>query len=141
MSIVISILVAILSYLVGSLSFAVIVSRVMGLSDPRSYGSKNPGATNLNDLLKAQIESVKRDPCAQKVALGDHQSRTKMLAPKHGKGITQHCTKNDCQGQRAGTITLQHITLGQPPSQARQHDDHQQAGQNVFMIFHYSYFL
>ena len=34
-------------YLVGSLSFAVIVSRVMGLSDPRSYGSGNPGATNV----------------------------------------------------------------------------------------------
>ena len=36
-----------LAYLVGSLSFAVIVSRFMGLSDPRSYGSKNPGATNV----------------------------------------------------------------------------------------------
>ena len=35
------------SYLLGSLSFAVIVSRLMGLSDPRSYGSKNPGATNV----------------------------------------------------------------------------------------------
>ena len=35
------------AYLIGSLSFAVIVSRVMGLSDPRSYGSKNPGATNV----------------------------------------------------------------------------------------------
>lgn len=34
-------------YLVGSLSFAVIVSRVMGLHDPRTYGSKNPGATNV----------------------------------------------------------------------------------------------
>jgi len=34
-------------YLVGSLSFAVIVSRLMGLSDPRSYGSGNPGATNV----------------------------------------------------------------------------------------------
>jgi acyl phosphate:glycerol-3-phosphate acyltransferase len=34
-------------YLVGSLSFAVIVSRGMGLADPRSYGSKNPGATNV----------------------------------------------------------------------------------------------
>jgi glycerol-3-phosphate acyltransferase PlsY len=34
-------------YLIGSLSFAVIVSRVMGLDDPRSYGSKNPGATNV----------------------------------------------------------------------------------------------
>lgn len=35
------------AYLIGSLSFAVIVSRFMGLSDPRSYGSKNPGATNV----------------------------------------------------------------------------------------------
>lgn len=35
------------AYLVGSLSFAVIVTRVMGLSDPRTYGSKNPGATNV----------------------------------------------------------------------------------------------
>ena len=36
-----------LAYLLGSLSFAVIVSRLMGLNDPRSYGSKNPGATNV----------------------------------------------------------------------------------------------
>jgi glycerol-3-phosphate acyltransferase PlsY len=35
------------AYLVGSLSFAVIVSRTMGLADPRSYGSGNPGATNV----------------------------------------------------------------------------------------------
>ncbi len=35
------------AYLVGSLSFAVIVSRVMGLDDPRTFGSKNPGATNV----------------------------------------------------------------------------------------------
>lgn len=35
------------AYLMGSLSFAVIVSRLMGLADPRSYGSGNPGATNV----------------------------------------------------------------------------------------------
>jgi glycerol-3-phosphate acyltransferase PlsY len=35
------------AYLVGSLSFAVIVSRLMGLKDPRTFGSKNPGATNV----------------------------------------------------------------------------------------------
>jgi glycerol-3-phosphate acyltransferase PlsY len=35
------------AYLLGSLAFAVIVSRVMGLSDPRTFGSKNPGATNV----------------------------------------------------------------------------------------------
>jgi len=36
-----------LGYLVGSISFAVIVSQAMGLNDPRTYGSKNPGATNV----------------------------------------------------------------------------------------------
>jgi acyl phosphate:glycerol-3-phosphate acyltransferase len=35
------------AYLIGSLSFAVIVSRAMGLKDPRTFGSKNPGATNV----------------------------------------------------------------------------------------------
>lgn len=37
----------ILCYFIGSLSFAVIVSRACGLPDPRSYGSGNPGATNV----------------------------------------------------------------------------------------------
>ena len=36
-----------LAYLLGSLSFAVVVSRMMGLADPRTYGSRNPGATNV----------------------------------------------------------------------------------------------
>ena len=40
-------LATIAGYLIGSLSFAVIVSRAMGLNDPRTYGSKNPGATNV----------------------------------------------------------------------------------------------
>lgn len=35
------------AYLIGSVSFAVVVSRLFGLSDPRTYGSKNPGATNV----------------------------------------------------------------------------------------------
>jgi glycerol-3-phosphate acyltransferase PlsY len=37
----------VMAYLIGSLSFAVIVSRLMGLPDPHSYGSGNPGATNV----------------------------------------------------------------------------------------------
>ncbi len=41
------VLAAIAAYLVGSLSFAVIVSKAMGLGDPRTYGSGNPGATNV----------------------------------------------------------------------------------------------
>src|SRR5919109_5364848 len=44
MEIVLAVLVA---YLIGSFSFAIAVSRLMRLPDPRSYGSKNPGATNV----------------------------------------------------------------------------------------------
>ena len=59
-------LAAVLAYLIGSVSFAVVVSRVMGLSDPRSYGSQNPGATNvlrsgnkLAALLTLLLDGVK----------------------------------------------------------------------------------
>jgi len=47
MSTLYSALAVLAAYLIGSLSFAVIVSRVMGLKDPRTYGSHNPGATNV----------------------------------------------------------------------------------------------
>lgn len=66
---IIAIAVVGLAYLLGSLPFAVIVSRLMGLADPRTFGSNNPGATNvlrsgnktaaaltlLGDLLKGSI--------------------------------------------------------------------------------------
>ena len=42
-----SILFACAAYLIGSISFAVVVSKLFGLSDPRTYGSRNPGATNV----------------------------------------------------------------------------------------------
>ena len=42
-----TLLFTIAAYLLGSLSFAVIVSKLFGLADPRSYGSGNPGATNV----------------------------------------------------------------------------------------------
>ncbi len=35
------------AYLLGSISFAVVVSKCMALPDPYTYGSKNPGATNV----------------------------------------------------------------------------------------------
>lgn len=47
MDTVYSIAAIVAAYLVGSLAFAVIVSKAMGLSDPRTFGSKNPGATNV----------------------------------------------------------------------------------------------
>jgi glycerol-3-phosphate acyltransferase PlsY len=42
-----SVLVVVLAYMLGSVSFAIVVSKLMALPDPRSYGSKNPGATNV----------------------------------------------------------------------------------------------
>ena len=36
-----------LAYLIGSIPFAVVVSKLIGLQDPRTYGSRNPGATNV----------------------------------------------------------------------------------------------
>ena len=39
--------IALAAYCLGSISFAVLVSKAMGLPDPRAYGSKNPGATNV----------------------------------------------------------------------------------------------
>jgi glycerol-3-phosphate acyltransferase PlsY len=47
MQLIYSALATLAGYLIGSLSFAVIVSRAMGLNDPRTYGSGNPGATNV----------------------------------------------------------------------------------------------
>lgn len=76
--------VVVASYLLGSLSFAVIVSRLMGLNDPRSYGSKNPGATNVlrSGSRKAAILTLALDafkgwlPVALVLAWG----------PEHGLG-------------------------------------------------------
>ncbi len=42
-----TLLFAVAAYLIGSISFAVVVSSLFGLADPRTYGSKNPGATNV----------------------------------------------------------------------------------------------
>lgn len=47
METVYSVVAMLAAYFIGSLSFAVIVSRALGLSDPRTYGSGNPGATNV----------------------------------------------------------------------------------------------
>ncbi len=47
MTILYSFLAVVLAYLIGSISFAVVVSKLMGLPDPHSYGSRSPGATNV----------------------------------------------------------------------------------------------
>ena len=45
--VLIALLAVVAAYLLGSVPFAVVCSRLFGLADPRSYGSKNPGATNV----------------------------------------------------------------------------------------------
>ena len=78
-------LAAIAAYLIGSLSFAVIVSRAMDLSDPRTYGSGNPGATNvlrsgnkaaalltlLLDALKGYVPVLLADQFGPRLGLGE----------------------------------------------------------------------
>ena len=61
------------AYGVGSLSFAVIVSRAMGLADPRSYGSGNPGATNV-------LRSGKRSAAVLTLALDALKGTLPVLA-------------------------------------------------------------
>ncbi|WP_442920758.1 glycerol-3-phosphate 1-O-acyltransferase PlsY [Massilia sp. DD77] len=61
-----TIVATIAAYLVGSISFAVVVSHAFGLADPRTYGSKNPGATNVlrSGSKKAAIATLLGD-CAK----------------------------------------------------------------------------
>lgn len=73
------------AYLLGSVSFAVVVSKMLGLSDPRTYGSKNPGATNvlrsgskkaailtlLGDALKGFVAVFAAVMFADELGLGD----------------------------------------------------------------------
>jgi len=80
-----SVLAVVAAYLIGSVSFAVVVSKAMGLADPRSYGSKNPGATNvlrtgnrkaalftlLGDALKGVAAVLIAKALADRLGFGD----------------------------------------------------------------------
>ena len=66
-------LATVLAYLIGSLSFAVIVSRALGLDDPRNYGSGNPGATNV-------LRSGKRSAAVLTLALDALKGYAPVLA-------------------------------------------------------------
>jgi glycerol-3-phosphate acyltransferase PlsY len=80
----------VLAYLLGSVSFAVVVSRAMGLVDPRSYGSGNPGATNVlrTGNRKAAILTLVGDAAKGAVAV----LVAKALAARYGFGdVTLAC--------------------------------------------------
>jgi glycerol-3-phosphate acyltransferase PlsY len=84
--VVATVLFAVAAYLIGSVSFAVVVSRVMGLADPRTYGSGNPGATNVlrSGTKKAAIFTLLGDAAKGWFAVWLAQR----LAPQFGVGDT-----------------------------------------------------
>jgi glycerol-3-phosphate acyltransferase PlsY len=73
------------AYLIGSVSFAVVMSKLFGIADPRTYGSKNPGATNvlrsgnkkaavatlIGDAAKGWIAVFLADRYADQLGVGD----------------------------------------------------------------------
>ena len=80
-------LLAVLSaYLIGSISFAVVTSRLFGLPDPRTYGSGNPGATNVlrSGKKAAAIATLVGDAAKGAVAV----ALVRWLAPSFGLGGT-----------------------------------------------------
>lgn len=83
-----TVIVALAAYLIGSTPFAVIVSRAMGLEDPRKYGSGNPGATNvlrsgskkaailtlIGDALKGTVAVLLARALAAPLGLGENDA-------------------------------------------------------------------
>ncbi|MBA9847003.1 MAG: glycerol-3-phosphate 1-O-acyltransferase PlsY [Ralstonia sp.] len=84
--VVATVIFALAAYLIGSISFAVVVSRAMGLADPRTYGSGNPGATNVlrSGNKKAAILTLLGDAAKGWLAVWLAQ----WLAPRFGVGET-----------------------------------------------------
>ncbi|MGQ0579845.1 MAG: glycerol-3-phosphate 1-O-acyltransferase PlsY [Betaproteobacteria bacterium] len=80
----VSVLFVLAAYLVGSISFAVVVSWFFGLPDPHSYGSRNPGATNVLRTGKkaAAVLTLIGDAAKGAVALGLAQ----LFAARFGVG-------------------------------------------------------
>jgi glycerol-3-phosphate acyltransferase PlsY len=71
-----TVLMTLAAYLIGSVSFAVVMSKIFGIADPRTYGSKNPGATNVlrSGNKKAAIATLIGDAAKGWLAvfLADH---------------------------------------------------------------------
>lgn len=81
-----SALFVLVAYLIGSISFAVVVSRIFGLPDPHTYGSGNPGATNVLRTGKkaAAVLTLVGDAAKGAIALWLAQQ----FAPRFGVGET-----------------------------------------------------
>jgi glycerol-3-phosphate acyltransferase PlsY len=106
MSLLMSLLI-LAAYLLGSLSFAVIVSKTMGLADPRTYGSNNPGATNVlrSGNKKAAALTLLGDALKGWVAVFAAQQ----IAPQIGLGAIGSATYTQAIAAVAIAVTIGHM--------------------------------
>ncbi|HMJ50063.1 MAG TPA: glycerol-3-phosphate 1-O-acyltransferase PlsY [Burkholderiales bacterium] len=73
-----------IAYLIGSISFAVLTSRLFNMPDPRTYGSKNPGATNVLRSGKKAVAALTLLGDAAKGWLAVYLAQ--QFAPQYGLG-------------------------------------------------------
>ena len=106
-----NVLFIVVAYLLGSLSFAVIVSRRMDLADPRGYGSGNPGATNMlrsgrksaaaltliGDGLKGWLAVWLAKNFGPQLAYPYAHRRGDALAAFEAKKYREHVSEEGCQ--------------------------------------------
>jgi glycerol-3-phosphate acyltransferase PlsY len=106
MSLLMSLLI-LAAYLLGSLSFAVIVSKTMGLADPRTYGSNNPGATNVlrSGNKKAAALTLLGDALKGWVAVFAAQQ----IAPHIGLGVAGSESYTQAIAAVAIAVTIGHM--------------------------------
>ncbi|HYH43721.1 MAG TPA: glycerol-3-phosphate 1-O-acyltransferase PlsY [Burkholderiales bacterium] len=94
-----AVILALVAYLIGSISFAVVVSRALALPDPRSYGSRNPGATN--------VLRTGKKPAALLTLLGDSLKGT--LAVVIARHFAEPNAVELAMGAAAFAVVLGHV--------------------------------
>ena len=79
------------AYLLGSVSFAIVVSRALALPDPRSYGSKNPGATNVlrSGSRAAALSHLARSVCRRAERMLTTVANTETVNPETPKYLNR----------------------------------------------------
>src|SRR3569833_1580612 len=115
---IVDLLLTVAAYLVGSLSAAIIVCKLLGLPDPRTQGSRNPGATNVLRfggkkaaaivLVGDSVKGLLPVLVAQKQHENNNDHTTNGLAAKHN----QHKPQNNSFHGGKGVATAFGVLLG-----------------------------
>ena len=121
----------IIAYLIGSISFAVVMSRAFGLSDPRTYGSKNPGATNvlrsgnkkaaiatlIGDAVKGWLAVWVAQLVAEQYGVGDagHRPGGDGRVHRHLYPMVFQVRRRQGRGDRARRVAGHECWMGWPP--------------------------